>query len=176
MCLVAALQMTTAAFTHLTPWKGGGFGMFSTINSPWMRTVTIEAETESGERVLIYARQALQSLDKKLYERIRNFPSAQSLERAGKRLLESDFVLSSVTSEAKYFSDLVDQNLPEQATALRELYDRPLFQTIAPQDAGSAPYRVARMQNLRLRVWQCGFDAERLLYECTTKIDRTLTK
>ena len=37
--LVAALQIGLAAFVDLTPWCGGGFGMFSTLDSRSARAV-----------------------------------------------------------------------------------------------------------------------------------------
>jgi hypothetical protein len=35
----------------LTPWKGGGFGMFSTTDTPWYRRVRIRATTADGNTI-----------------------------------------------------------------------------------------------------------------------------
>lgn len=53
----APALLTTLACTQLffglnfglTPWKGGGFGMFSTIDSPGARTVRVYLETDNGD-------------------------------------------------------------------------------------------------------------------------------
>lgn len=52
MIVVASLQIYRAKVSHLTPWKGGGFGMFSTIESGSTRflraTLTIVASDGSA--------------------------------------------------------------------------------------------------------------------------------
>ncbi len=53
----APALLTTLACTQLffglnfglTPWKGGGFGMFSTVDSPGGRTVRVYLETDDGD-------------------------------------------------------------------------------------------------------------------------------
>lgn len=42
LLLVAAVQMVRANRTNQSPWKGGGFGMFSSIDSPGERFVRIK--------------------------------------------------------------------------------------------------------------------------------------
>ncbi len=48
LALVASAQMLTALLYDLSPWKGGGFGMFSTVDSPAARFVRIEFVTRDG--------------------------------------------------------------------------------------------------------------------------------
>src|SRR4051812_37163958 len=46
---VLASHISLRATANLTPWKGGGFGMFSTIDSPATRQLRIELQTEDGD-------------------------------------------------------------------------------------------------------------------------------
>jgi hypothetical protein len=48
LLLVAAWQIVLVKTTRLSPWKGGGFGMFSTIDAPDDRVVSARV-TISGE-------------------------------------------------------------------------------------------------------------------------------
>ena len=41
LCGVATYQMARAHTSDLTPWKGGGFGMFSTVDAPGARYVKV---------------------------------------------------------------------------------------------------------------------------------------
>jgi hypothetical protein len=44
LVIVALVQITVAHTTELTPWKGGGFGMFSTVDDPdarWIRCFVV---------------------------------------------------------------------------------------------------------------------------------------
>src|SRR5262245_4992782 len=48
LCAIAVLQITLVHTTRLTPWKGGGFGMFSTVDSLGARFVKIYVQTSDG--------------------------------------------------------------------------------------------------------------------------------
>jgi hypothetical protein len=46
---LACTQLFLGLNFELTPWKGGGFGMFSTLDTPSNRTVRVYLETHDGE-------------------------------------------------------------------------------------------------------------------------------
>ncbi len=48
MVLVASAQLVVVHTALLSPWKGGGFGMFSTVDSPSARFLRIILDTPSG--------------------------------------------------------------------------------------------------------------------------------
>ena len=56
LALVALTQIVTASTTELSPWRGAGFGMFSTIDAPSHRVLRIEMETAAGERIPVDTR------------------------------------------------------------------------------------------------------------------------
>jgi hypothetical protein len=45
---VAVGQLFLVSFRELSPWKGGGFGMFASVDAPSMRVVSCEARTREG--------------------------------------------------------------------------------------------------------------------------------
>ena len=49
LVFIACFQIYNAQAHDLTPWKGGGFGMFSTVDSPGARFVRIYLITDGGE-------------------------------------------------------------------------------------------------------------------------------
>lgn len=49
LCLIAIVQFGFAHLASLSPWKGGGFGMFSTVDSPGARFLRIRLLTAEGE-------------------------------------------------------------------------------------------------------------------------------
>jgi hypothetical protein len=49
LCLVAALHLTRVVWSNQTPWKGGGFGMFSTVDSESARFLRAYLVTSEGE-------------------------------------------------------------------------------------------------------------------------------
>ncbi len=61
LVLVATSQVVIASTTDLTPWRGGGFGMFSTTDNHDQRFLRITAVTDSGATVPVDARELLQA-------------------------------------------------------------------------------------------------------------------
>jgi hypothetical protein len=51
-CIPSAL-LCVVALEGLTPWKGGGFGMFSTVDSQAERFVRLSVTTEGGETFVV---------------------------------------------------------------------------------------------------------------------------
>jgi hypothetical protein len=53
LCVVALHQAYRVSREGLTPWKGGGFGMFSTIDSQAERFVRLSVTTAGGETLAV---------------------------------------------------------------------------------------------------------------------------
>jgi hypothetical protein len=70
LVFVALNQIALAHFTMLTPWKGGGFGMFSTVAHRELR-VYIVKEGQDDERLRVRTG--------RLTHRARNYPNDKSL-------------------------------------------------------------------------------------------------
>jgi hypothetical protein len=52
LAALAGVQIALAFGAHLSPWKGGGFGMFSTLDHGGFRGVEVTALLPEGERRL----------------------------------------------------------------------------------------------------------------------------
>ena len=53
LCAIACLQIFLAMTRSLSPWKGGGFGMFSTVDSPDARFLRIYLVNGSEETAVL---------------------------------------------------------------------------------------------------------------------------
>lgn len=69
LCLVAGLHLTQVIVNQQTPWKGGGFGMFSTIDAGANRHVEATASTVSHGEVRLEIPNDLRTLTQKLRAR-----------------------------------------------------------------------------------------------------------
>lgn len=81
LVLVALNQIRLATTTDLTAWKGGGFGMFSTIERPetrYVRCFLVGPGREGAVQVPL----ELQRLE----EHVRNVPSERNLARLAREL------------------------------------------------------------------------------------------
>lgn len=72
---VAGIQLTTAHVADLSPWKGGGFGMFSTVDRPENRLLSIELQT-AGARFTAVVPESME----RLAQQARAVPSDRRLE------------------------------------------------------------------------------------------------
>lgn len=89
LVVIALNQIYLAQVKGLTPWKGGGFGMFSTIDSTGARNLQIFLDTESDTfKVNIPADPKIS----KLAERARAMPSRTTLLMLGGLIAEKRWV------------------------------------------------------------------------------------
>jgi len=51
LVVVASTQVVVASTSELTPWRGGGFGMFSTLDTHDQRIIRVTVTTADDERV-----------------------------------------------------------------------------------------------------------------------------
>jgi hypothetical protein len=84
---VAALQITAVSLSQLTPWKGGGFGMFSTVDSADARYVKVYVRTATGEWGGLWPPSEAEAI-----RRLQGAPTASELERLASRLSRSVWV------------------------------------------------------------------------------------
>lgn len=83
LILVAANQVRLTARTGLSPWKGGGFGMFSTIDSPGERFLQAHLLCDSEESIPVEIPAQLSSE----LRRLTHLPSEEELRRFSARLV-----------------------------------------------------------------------------------------
>jgi hypothetical protein len=79
---VALVQLTLAHSLGLTPWKGGGFGMFSTVDQPAFRFVRVEVTDRAGRTLSVAMDQYVDDAEVgALVERARAMPNQRALHR-----------------------------------------------------------------------------------------------
>ena len=89
---VASTQMMCATQGTLTPWKGGGFGMFASIDGPGTRVLATQAVDDSGNQYRVVIGGPTQSgpLSPRFRGRARTFPMEMRLRSIAQALLRAD--------------------------------------------------------------------------------------
>ncbi len=112
---VALTQMVVASSTELTPWRGAGFGMFSTMDGHDLRGVRIEVVTEDGDTLPFNPRR-LRGTPRlgEPFVQARAWPTPTRLERLGEAIIDEPLVLdeNDVVIPAEQLVD-VDPQLAE---------------------------------------------------------------
>jgi hypothetical protein len=86
LIVVALTQLVLTRTTDLTPWKGGGFGMFTVVDSMYGRIWSVEVENAEGEPMKVLARPP-GPLATHLDARQQSFPTEAVLSQAADQAL-----------------------------------------------------------------------------------------
>ena len=158
LLIVAALQITLAHRAGLSPWKGGGFGMFAAIDSPGMRVLTVVGIDSAGAEHRISTSDGMNS---KRTLTLRSYPDAVALRELAGELLDSDFV--SVGSRvALAFEQIRVGSTGEPLDLPFEPGQRDWYRARRPDDPHMLADQVRRFETIRVQIWRLRFDAARL--------------
>jgi hypothetical protein len=107
MFVVLFIQLILIRAVHISPWKGGGFGMFSTINTPISHIIKAYDYSASGEKrqIIIPAKLKAQE-DKILYIAINYYINhfMQAIQKE-KWVLKDSEIVNSETLDVQSIAD-----------------------------------------------------------------------
>ena len=157
LCVVALTQMWLTTQRPLSPWKFGGFGMYSGVDSVaarWIRPVLV---LSAGELPLAFER-VLEDRPElvRIARAVRSSPDARRLGAIAEALLDGDNAWVDCTpsrvAEGGRASGLFVRSLP--ASRARSLGCRPLV-----------------VHALRLEIWRYGYASEGRLLTAEKLVD-----
>jgi len=187
LCLVAGLHFVRVHWYDQTPWKGGGFGMFSTVDTKDARF--LRAYLRFGDREVPVA--VPKWLEKRADE-VCAAPNREMLDQMAERLASLAWIdreqrWSQIARRAQglndqpsigselFVSKISDSHLPQGPTDGRRSDVEAVAPSIAAREAGSR----VRPDSVRLELWRYRFDspncelkAERM-WETTQKVKET---
>lgn len=167
LVLVALLQLYLTQTADLSPWKGGGFGMFGAIDAPAMRVIQAEALDQDGNPIQL---DVYSALDDRTIRRIRTLPRQSDLQQIAPQFIAQAVVPTTIERQAIYEklqmenSDFpMDQDLhvDRAVSPLPAQSDHPLAQplyrlkTIYDPDV---PEAIKTVKAIRLQWWRIRFD------------------
>lgn len=167
---VAVIHFYLVHAERLSPWKGGGFGMFSTLESPASRVVRLQLISGS-ERIPVIVPAELSGL----VSEIRTLPQRKRLQELAQRAAAGAWVPYRVVPAAQHYEMLrerysastamagtrstdisVDVYSLENAAHASMLFDRLRFVRMVPP--GEVPRHVIRIDRVQAEVWQLRYD------------------
>jgi hypothetical protein len=163
--VIAAAQVVLSSSADLSPWKGGGFGMFGAIDSPSMRVISADGLDSDGMRYRIDALSGLTASERRS---IRSFPRPEALERLAVDLLMSDFV----PMHSQYLSiyQRLKADNPSLALEVTQtgVIDKPVYRVGRPEDPRLTDSQIKRFLRVRVHVWRVRFDAPQVSLRAET--------
>ena len=131
---VAVLQIAAVCLSQLTPWKGGGFGMFSTVDSADARFVKVYVRTATDEWSGGWPPPEAEAIRK-----LQAAPTKSDLERLASRLSRAVWVDGDAGP---------GQTSPPPGSSRRAV------RALMPDEAGADPRRVVAAVEVRAEVWK----------------------
>lgn len=168
LVLVACVQLALVRTHDLTAWKGGGFGMFSTLDSPSARTLRVVLLTTEGEALVVFPTVEVRKA------RLLNMPNTGLLTDLAEQTAQEDWLVYTHDQLVEMKSGLPEEirrqlarteaerrnMLAEDSTAaLPAPYPRLVAFTHAGRPA-QFEGREAEVIGARAEVWRFRFDAD----------------
>lgn len=116
---VALLQLYLTHSHDLSPWKGGGFGMFASVDRVEHRTVRAAFQGSQAKPINVHAFATLSFPDRVLVDRALSMPTAPALQRLAERIDELSW--SETPTGVLVPSSADDPPQPLPATAYPEI-------------------------------------------------------
>lgn len=151
LCLVSATHLYQVKVRGQTPWIGGGFGMFASLEGPGSRLIEITLETTIGNIAVAPPQGPLDGL----YTALRVLPSETNLRRYGEALMGLDWALETPRPAVSSLENLA---LP----AAEKTETSPIVDPTPRLRAGATGDRSTgiEVRAVTLRLWQYRFELE----------------
>lgn len=104
LCVIASGQIYVARTTLLSPWKGGGFGMFSTVDSPAARFLRIYLVTQDEEIPIL-----LSSDMNARAQKMRTIPTESGLRNIADDVSRVQWVGYQMNNAVDHYHDLLSK-------------------------------------------------------------------
>jgi hypothetical protein len=157
LLLVAGLQFYGVSAADLSPWKGGGFGMFSTVDSPASRMLRCYIATDSK----VFNAEIPARLSR-LAGIATSLPTEERLEALAQALAEVTWV------PAEYGYAYVDGKITPKLIPPRESSGSdtpehggpPSLRSLEPSEPPPVAGSIVRPRAIRVEIWKTYFDPE----------------
>lgn len=157
---VALIQIALVYTGDLTAWKGGGFGMFSTLDYGTNRRFFAEGLDSSGKAVQVN----LFAGDQRRHAQLRVKPDRAAIERLARDILGAELVVDR-KEQVKAGMGLAGGWMMDKTVDQRPL-PRKIARIKLPSDEPD-PKELVRLTAVRISLWKKMFDpvASRLYWE-----------
>jgi hypothetical protein len=166
LLIVVAVGQTYLARTGgLSPWKGGGFGMFSTVDTPSARFLRAYL-VRGSEQIPILVPRGLQPMAVE----IRTFPRPRPLKSLAERLAAGTWVPYRFTPAMQRYLDASgdpdlsrlpdrDQTDVDDRRPVVSATGAPLLRMLSADEPQRVGPEAATFDGVRVELWQYTFDA-----------------
>lgn len=160
LCVIAATQFVLSHAGRLSAWKGGGFGMFATIDAPDMRVLSATARTDEGlECMLIVRDDDLLSLSgSRPVRQVATIPTRKGLAAIASAAAANEYV-AYYESRTALLQEFLASN-PHVRFPTHVSGEQIMLTRYRGESAQEVQLHRYRIQQLTLNLWGLTFDGE----------------
>jgi hypothetical protein len=188
LCVIAGLQIYVAHTAPLSPWKGGGIGMFSTVDSPAARFLRVYLVTDDGEIPVMIP----PGLGARAQE-VRTIPTRGRLRSIAEGVARGEWVPYRLDSAAERYRDLIskyegapdspsqDVHSPADADRARpaepiDFGNAKILWMLERSERASPVNPPVEFRSVRAEVWMIKFDAQTSQMRATKFLEVTVER
>lgn len=184
LCAVACLQIFLAMTKSLSPWKGGGFGMFSTVDSPDARFLRIYL-INGGEETAVVLPDSLKMMGRE----VQTIPTPALLSKLAQQLAQGSWAPYRMTDPVRGYQNTQKQsddadgdNLSGFGSAEDVVKTLPDGQLVFPKllrmrekgEPGIKSDEAVAFQRVRVEVWKYTLDVHSSDLKATKYLEATV--
>jgi len=154
---VAAAQIYLATSGMLASSEGGGFGMFSAIDSPEVRLIDIQAIDSDGTEIDIEYNYQGSPVSENLIKKIKSNPERQLLTDFADYLLKARYV--STHDRKEFLRKKIESESPDSEWDVGEkVTDVKVYRFATNNDKKELGASIVRLNEVTLQMWKLTYD------------------
>jgi len=154
---VAAAQIYLATSGMLASSEGGGFGMFSAIDSPEVRLIDIQAIDSDGTEIDIEYNYQGSPVSENLIKKIKSNPERQLLTDFADYLLKARYV--STHDREEFLRKKIESESPDSEWDVGEkVTDVKVYRFATNNDKKELGASIVRLNEVTLQMWKLTYD------------------
>ncbi|MCK8481203.1 hypothetical protein [Psychroserpens algicola] len=157
LVIVAVVQLYNSQFDSLTPWKGGGFGMFSTNKTT---NITAVGYKSNGDSILIkvIGSKFNVPISNTFLTSTKNYPKKENLRKLGMQIIHSYLKPTTVEIPANIDKNTLD-HINKNERFYKLVYEPKYYENDDTAHAEDA----IKIQSLKIRVFETDFFENELI-------------
>ncbi|MEM7007632.1 MAG: hypothetical protein AAF462_00690 [Thermodesulfobacteriota bacterium] len=150
---VALTHIYYAKSADLTPWKGGGFGMFCTVDSKQARYFRLYLIDEKGDKIPVQ----IPSKFKNEVSKLKAIPTQSGLEKLTNQISELTWIDTSYKEDKLYDIAGIE---PNAKNSIKNNDEDITVRSLSKFDPPPLPQEIVAVKGIEIEFWRYKFDKE----------------
>jgi len=165
LIVIACIQLYYSQFGCLSPWKGAGFGMFSTNKENNLNAI---GYLSNGDSILIKVKGNKYDvpISRALIRSASRYPRDKTIQEIGSQMLNAHYKLDTLEFETSHINRLANQKVEKDSQFYKHIYTPEYYQNV--QNIENE--QIVMLEKVKIIVFQSNF------YDQRSEVRKTFLK